>query len=116
MDIRLITVAEMPSFSKRAAKYLSSDKLHKLIDYLAKYPETGDVIEGTGGVRKMRFARSGSGKSGGVRVIYYYYNETHPILLLDIYGKNAKDNLTHAERNELEKLTCTLVSIYRRKK
>lgn len=71
-------------------------------------------MEGTGGVRKLRWARAGRGKSGGVRVIYFYYNEGIPLYLLTIYGKNEKDNLSAAERNGLAKLTTLLVKTGRR--
>lgn len=55
-------------------------------------------MRGTGGFRKLRLARQGGGKSGGFRVIYFYYTENMPVYLFDIYAKNAKENLTQAER------------------
>ncbi len=70
---------------------------------MATHPLRGDVLTGTGGIRKIRFSRSGKGKSGGVRVIYCYYSAERPIYLLDIFGKNEKANLTTAERNALAK-------------
>ena len=54
------------------------------------------------------------GKSGGVRIIYFFYNENIPVFLLTIFGKNEKTNLTKAERNELAKLTTLLVKSYKR--
>jgi hypothetical protein len=69
-------------------------------------------MQGTGGVRKIRWARKGSGKSGGVRVIYYFYNETMPLFLLNIFGKNEKENLSKAERNKMAKLVSILVKTY----
>ncbi len=62
--------------------------------YLALHPKSGDEIPGTGGVRKMRFASRGRGKSGGVRVIYYFFDEQNPIYALLLYGKNEQVNLT----------------------
>jgi hypothetical protein len=70
-------------------------------------------MEGAGGVRKLRWAREGRGKSGGVRVIYFFYNDGIPLYLLTIYGKNEKDNLSAAERNELAKLAALLVKMAR---
>src|ERR1039458_8892194 len=69
----------------------------------------GDVIPETGGVRKLRWSARGKGKRGGVRVIYYFHNEAFPLLLLTVYAKNQKANLTKAERNDLKKLVPILV-------
>ncbi len=63
-------VAELPSFIRLADKPLSQDERADLISYLAEHPKAGDLMEGTGGVRKLRWRRGGQGKSGGVRVIY----------------------------------------------
>jgi hypothetical protein len=76
----------------------------------------GDVLAGTGGIRKVRFARSGRGKSGGVRVIYYYYGAETPIYLLEIFGKNEKADLTAAERNALAKVVAEIKQQFRRTK
>ena len=66
-------------------------------------------MQGTGGIRKLRWSRQGGGKSGGVRVIYYFRNENMPLYLLTIFGKGEKANLSKAERNELAKLVQILV-------
>ena len=71
-------------------------------------------MQGTGGVRKLRWAAKGKGKSGGSRVIYFFYNETIPLFLLTIFGKNEKANLSKSERNELAKLAKELVKNYER--
>ena len=65
-------------------------------------------MAGTSGIRKIRFAKGGRGKSGGVRVIYYYYSAERPIYLLEIFGKNEKANLTKAERNALAKVAAEI--------
>lgn len=109
----MVTVAETSEYAGRARKLLSENERTELICYLAAHPEAGVVMEGTGGVRKLRWAREGRGKSGGVRVIYFYYNDGMPLYLLTIYGKNEKDNLSAAERNELAKLTRLLVKTAR---
>ena len=80
-----------------------------LIAYLAENPTAGDIMEGTGGVRKVRWARRGGGKSGGFRVIYYYYSEVIP------FEKSAKANLSAAEKNEMKKLTAILSQYWRNK-
>lgn len=69
-----------------------------LIDYIAWNPEAGAIIKGTGGARKLRWAREGIGKSGGVRTIYYYHNEAIPIFLLTVYPKSVKDNINNKEK------------------
>lgn len=73
------TVVETSSFIRRAEKLLSDDERKELIDYLTSHPESGDVIPDTSGVRKVRFAAKGKGKSGGVRVIYYFLDEGTPL-------------------------------------
>jgi len=106
------TVAEMPTFTKQAEKLLSADERKDVIDFLSQNPLSGDVIQGTGGVRKVRIAASGRGKRGGARVIYYFLDESIPLYALAIYAKNAKTDLTHDEKNaakllveELKKLS-----------
>lgn len=105
----MITVAETTEYARRSRKLLSENERAALISYLAAHPEAGDVIEGTGGVRKVRWAREGKGKSGGVRIIYFYYNKAMPLYLLTLYGKNEKNNLSAAERNDLAKLVDLLL-------
>lgn len=82
------------------------------MDYLAANPKAGDLMEGTGGVRKLRWGRQGRGKSGGVRVIYYVHSELMPLYLLTLFAKNERANLTKAERNELAGLVDILVSAW----
>ena len=69
-------------------------------------------MRGTGGIRKLRWKRVGTGKSGGVRVIYYFYNTRYPLFLLTIFPKSEKVNLSQAERNALRKLTSILIETY----
>ena len=69
----------------------------------------------TGGVRKLRWAREGEGKSGGHRVIYYFHSERIPLFVLLIYGKNEKANLTQAEKNDMRRLTALLAAYGRQK-
>jgi len=68
----LLTVVETSAFLRRAEKLLTVEEHEELLFYLALHPLSGDEIPGTGGVRKVRFAARGKGKSGGVRVVYYF--------------------------------------------
>ena len=109
------TIVELPEYKKRALKFLSEKENTEVISFLAKHPESGVLMQGTGAIRKLRWATESSGKSSGVRVIYYYYNKTLPLFLLSI-GKNEKANLSQAERNTLAKLTTILRNNYGNKK
>jgi mRNA-degrading endonuclease RelE of RelBE toxin-antitoxin system len=90
----MLTVAETPTFTKQADDLFDEDEKQALISFLAQNPLAGDVISGTGGVRKVRYAASGRGKRGGARVIYYYFDESLPLYALLVYPKNAKTDLT----------------------
>lgn len=92
------TVVETQAFIWRASRLLSDEERSALITHLATHPEAGDEIVGTGGVRKLRFGAMGKGKSGGVRVIYYFYDRKMPIYALLIYGKNERADLTADQR------------------
>lgn len=107
------TVAETGPYIRRAESHLSQDERQDVIKYLAGHPRAGDLIEGTGGVRKLRWAKGGRGKSGGVRVIYYYHSDVMPLYLLTLFGKNEKANLTQAERNALADLVGLLVASWK---
>jgi hypothetical protein len=110
------TVAELPEYIRAADKLLSADERHDIIRYLAQHPKDGDLMEGTGGVRKLRWRRGGQGKSGGVRVIYYYHDEAMPLYLLTLFAKGDRANLSKAERNDLAELTALLVKAWRGRK
>ena len=107
-----MTVVETPFFLKKAATLMDAKERSELIVYLGLNPEAGAVIPETGGVRKVRWAAQGKGKSGGVRVIYYFHSEAFPLFLLTVYAKNQKANLTKAERNEFKHLIPLLVKAY----
>ena len=111
----LHTVAELRVYARQADRLLDDAERRDLINYLAEHPLAGDVMKGTGGVRKLRWRRGGQGKSGGVRVIYYVHDEHMPLYLLTLFGKGDRANLTKAERNELASLARRLVAIWRRR-
>jgi mRNA-degrading endonuclease RelE of RelBE toxin-antitoxin system len=87
------TFVETKLFTRLIDEYLSDDEFAALQLSLVINPEAGDVIKGTGGVRKMRWAGSGRGKRGGIRVIYYLRLQNGQIWLLTAYAKNVKDNI-----------------------
>jgi hypothetical protein len=108
------TVGETRHFVARAGKLLSKNGRNELIDFVATRPLRGDLLAGTGGMRKVRFARGARGKSGGVRVIYYYYSTEKPIFLLEIFGKNEWASLTAKERNRLAKIVAEIKRQFQR--
>ncbi len=93
----LITIIELPEYIKRAEKILLDWERDELLYYLSSNPKAGTLMQGTGGIRKLRWASKGKGKSGGSRVIYFFYNETIPLFILTIFGKNEKSNLSKAD-------------------
>ena len=108
----MLTIAELPHYIREAEKLLSLAERVDIINYLAAHPKSGDLMEGTGGVRKLRWGRGAQGKSGGVRVIYYVHSERMPLYLLTLFAKNERANLSKAERTELADLVNTLVGIW----
>ena len=97
------TLLPIGTFKEKARTLLGKAGFDDQLEFLARRPKAGRIIEGTGGFRKVRFARPGKGKSGGARVVYYYHNDTKPILLLLIYAKADQDNLTDAQKAQLKK-------------
>jgi hypothetical protein len=102
------TVVETSAFIKAAAACMTDEERQEAITVLAENPLAGDLIEGAGGVRKLRFAIGGRGKSGGVRISYYFGGSDIPVFALYVYPKSKKANLTQAQRNELARVAKTL--------
>ena len=96
-----IVVVETSPFIRHAADCLSSEERQEFIDFIARNPEAGALIEDTGGARKVRWARQGGGKSGGVRTIYYFHDRDAPIFLLTVYPKNVKDTLSARDKGAI---------------
>jgi len=111
----LLTVIETPSFLSDAKKLLDDNEREALVNFLSSSPCAGDLIKGTGGIRKIRWAKEDAGKSGSYRVIYFFYSMDIPLFILNIFAKNEKTNISQAERNELKKLTGLLVKQYHEK-
>jgi mRNA-degrading endonuclease RelE of RelBE toxin-antitoxin system len=97
-------------FKKTVKKLLNEKDLAGLVDYLQLDPEAGAIIPGTGGIRKLRWInpRNNKGKSGGLRILYYYAKGTL-ILLLSAYSKSNAENITEAQKNELSKNISSLL-------
>ncbi len=108
------TVVETPSYIALAAKLFSERERDEIVALVAENPQCGDVMSGTGGFRKVRVPRQGTGKSGGARVVYIWRNDKFPVFLIAVFPKNKKANLTKAERNALKKRADDIFDSYRR--
>ncbi len=97
-------VVETPVFTRRVLKLLTDDDYRLLQHELVARPDVGNIIRGSGGLRKVRWAATGRGKRGGVRVIYYWAVDREIILMLLIYGKNEQDDLTAEQLRVLKGL------------
>src|ERR1700688_162229 len=95
---------------------VSDDERAEIVLYIAANPQGGDLIPGTGGARKIRFARPGQGKRGGYRVITFYGGNDIPVFLLTIYAKNVQKDLGQDEKKEIRKLSKILTETYGTKK
>lgn len=102
------TVVETPGYLKDAEAIFNSHEREAIVTMVANDPECGEIMQGTGGVRKVRVGRGGRGKSGGARVVYIHHDAENPIFLLAAFAKNEKANLSKAERNEMAKAVKTL--------
>jgi mRNA-degrading endonuclease RelE of RelBE toxin-antitoxin system len=109
----MITIAETEPYRRKAAKLLSEEERNDLIAYLSEHPTSGVIIQGTHGIRKLRWARSGGGKRGGYRVIYYFHSEVMPLYLLTVFGKNERANLSDKEKQLLTKIVQRIVEYWR---
>ena len=95
---------EAPAFTRYQSHYLDDDEYQALQKQVGLGPDIGDLIPGTGGFRKIRWAdkRRGKGRRGGLRVIYYYFAADHQIWLMTLYGKDEAVDLTPAEKKALK--------------
>lgn len=99
-----MVIIETPIFTKQLSSTLSDEDYRLFQATLLDRPAAGKVIPGGGGLRKIRWALEGRGKSGGVRVIYYWFTARGTILLLFMYPKNVQDNLTQDQLKQLKKI------------
>jgi hypothetical protein len=108
------TVVETPAFLGDARSLrLSDGERLAIVTWIAANPEAGDVIEGTGGARKVRFAGRGKGKRGGYRVITFFSGTDIPVFLLNIFAKSEKTDLAPKERRVLKCVLASIVETYR---
>lgn len=110
MPAALITVAETTVFQRQADAVWDEAEREEFVSFIAGNPEAGEVIPDTGGVRKLRWKRAGSGKRGGVRVVYFYHDAGRPLYLLMVYAKARQEDLTPDEKRAVRKLVGTLKS------
>ena len=91
-------------FTKQLPAYLSDDEYRELQSFLIERPEAGDLIQGTGGLRKLRWKIGNRGKRGGIRVIYYYQTADSQIYLMTLYAKNEMADLSSQEKKILQQM------------
>ena len=114
MRTRPVTVAETAVFMRQAGALWSDDERLEFVDFIARNPEAGDLIPASGGIRKVRWGRQGSGKRGGVRVIYFYHDPAMPLYLLMIYAKAQRDDLSPDARRTVQSLVVRLKAAHGR--
>jgi hypothetical protein len=107
-----VSVVETTEFLAATRRMMTDEERGLLVDYLAYNPAAGELIPGTGGVRKLRWGLEGRGKRGGARVVYFYHSETMPLFALTAYAKNERADLSQADRNDFRRLTTLLVDAY----
>jgi hypothetical protein len=112
----LVTVVETPEFTRRIDKLMDDDERAALILYLAENPTAGDLIPGTGGVRKLQWGLEGRGKRGGARIIHFFHSSRLPLFLLTAFAKNERTDMSGADRNSFRQLTQLLVETYGRRR
>ena len=97
----LITVVETAVYLAKAARIMADDERSRIVDTVAARPDAGVVLAGSKGLRKMRIALAGRGKSGGGRIIYWYHSPGYPAVLLWVFAKNEADSLSAAQLKRL---------------
>ncbi len=95
---------ELSLFSRYRDSYFSDEQFVKLQKHLLKNPQAGSVVPGSGGVRKLRWQRAGTGKRGGLRIIYYVQDEKKRIWFLTLYSKSARENITARDLRQLREV------------
>jgi len=99
-----MVIIETPTFTRRIQDVLADDEYRLLQTQLVQKPDSGKIIPGSGGLRKLRWSTSGRGKRGGIRVIYYWFVSPEIILMLFAYPKNEQDDLTPDQLKQLRKI------------
>jgi hypothetical protein len=99
----MLTVVESPIFQKMWPRYWDEDERAEFASFIALNPEAGAVVRGSGGVRKVRWVREGTGKSGGVRIVYLTRNEAGEIYLLTLYAKSESGSISVGTLKEIRR-------------
>jgi mRNA-degrading endonuclease RelE of RelBE toxin-antitoxin system len=105
---RPVTVIETELFLRQAEDVWSPEERSAFVDFIARNPTAGDVVPDTGGVRKVRWGRQGSGKRGGVRVIHFFHDVAAPVYLLMIYAKARQEDLSPRQKQVVQALVSEL--------
>ena len=112
MQSTLISVVETAAYLIRAVRLMTEEERWSAVDMVAANPECGDLIREGGGIRKVRFAVGGRGKSGGVRIIYYFHSRRIPVFLLTVFAKNERSDLAANEVRALAKAVKAIARAY----
>ncbi len=115
MPRRPVSVIELAGYRRRAEELLTVDEQDAVIDLIAYEPACGDLIPGTGGLRKVRVGRRGIGKRGGARVIYYFHDADFPLVLMALYAKNEKADLTSRDKKAFAAALKEITGSWRKK-
>lgn len=108
----IVTVVETATFVARAKGRMTDDERHAAIDMIAVNPESGPLIRGGGGLRKVRFGVGHRGKRGGLRIVYYYHTRERPVFLLTLFAKNEQDDLSRSELSQLATVANRIARTY----
>lgn len=109
-SMNMITIIELLSFQKNTKRMFNKDERIELHLFIQKHPMYGDVIKGTGGLRKLRWSSGGKGKRGGSRIIYYYHASNYEIYLITAYAKAKKEDISSSEKKTLRNLINQLTN------
>jgi hypothetical protein len=99
-----MVIIETSLFTKRIKELMTDELYSELKNTLVAYPESGKLIQGSGGLRKIRWGIASKGKRGGVRAVYYFANGKNQIFMLMVYAKNERSNLTKEQLSLLKKV------------
>ena len=111
MSERLITTYEPKHFVKFSTKLIGDKERERLVESLKADPKAGDVIPGTSSLRKLRWKRPGTGKRGGVRVIYYFYDERGVLIMLTMYAKSDKEDMSSKDKKAYRSLVDDIIAL-----
>ena len=103
-SLPMLTVVETLLFQRQWPLYWTEEERGTFATYISEHPSAGDVVPESGGIRKVRWSRAGSGKSGGVRVIYFTRTSEGEVVLLTLYAKAKTDNITGAKLKEIRRV------------